>query len=403
MNQIQTIPLLKDHHSHVSFYALLHDCLNLQNIESKTDALLKIQNLDCHDVSVVLGWKSGCYRFTEEDLKELPPVIIVNLSLHSFLMSPSAEAFLKNKFPEVVANYKNPAWYEKHMAGMLIFLTNLQVPSQQKIKTFFDSLYRQGVYYIEEMLLPNDSIFSIIESSPFAGRTAYWTNPDTFKSLNPETQQRIEGIKLFTDGALGAGTAALSQPFKNSVPGYLLFSDEALYSEMCRVCLLGKGVAVHAIGDLATEQVVRTLGKLKADGLRFPFVRLEHCQFVSEKTAHDAKELGVILSMQPNFSKDSVDYKDRLPVFFIESNNPFRMLIDRAGFVPGEDLILGSDGMPHGPGAALQESLFPPYPQQVLTLEEFVAAYCMPDKKHGHIEVVVKNKQVITKVCSNRC
>ncbi|MCP4152161.1 MAG: amidohydrolase family protein, partial [bacterium] len=182
---------------------------------------------------------------------------------------------------------------------------------------------------------------------------------------------------------------------------YLLFSDEALYSEMRRASQLGKGVAVHAIGDLATDQVVRTLGKLKAKGLSFPVVRLEHCQFITEKTAHDAKELGVILSMQPNFNTDSVDYKDRLPAFFIESNNPFRMLIDKTGFVPGEDLILGSDGMPHGPGAALQASLFPPFPQQELTLEEFAAAYCMPDKKHGHIEIKIKNKQVITTVCSN--
>ena len=38
--------------------------------------------------------------------------------------------------------------------------------------------------------------------------------------------------------------------------------------------------------------------------------------------------------MQPNFSEDSRQYADRLPAGFPCLNNPFRMLIDEAGFVP---------------------------------------------------------------------
>ena len=65
------------------------------------------------------------------------------------------------------------------------------------------------------------------------------------------------------------------------------------------------------------------------------------------------------------------------------------MLIDDFGFVPGVDLILGSDGMPHGAADALQMSLFPPLPSQELTLEEFVDGYCMPDLSTGHIEIAI--------------
>ena len=53
------------------------------------------------------------------------------------------------------------------------------------------------------------------------------------------------------------------------------------------------------------------------------------------------------------------------------------MLIDDVGFVPGKDLIFGSDGMPHGADYALRASLYPPRPGQVLTLEEFVDGYCL--------------------------
>jgi predicted amidohydrolase YtcJ len=116
---------------------------------------------------------------------------------------------------------------------------------------------------------------------------------------------------------------------------------------------------------------------------------MEHCQFIYEKTACQAKELGIILSMQPNFSTDSIIYRDRLLPWYLENNNPFRMLIDQAGFVPGEDLIFGSDGMPHGVEAALKNSLFPPLAQQRLTIDEFTAGYCMPDRTHGHIELEI--------------
>jgi hypothetical protein len=58
-----------------------------------------------------------------------------------------------------------------------------------------------------------------------------------------------------------------------------------------------------------------------------------------------------------------------------EANNPFRMLIDRCGFRPGEDLVFGSDGMPHGIEFALQWSLFPRYEAQRMEVDEVLAGY----------------------------
>ena len=387
MTQKLSIPLLKDHHNHLSFYGLLHDCLNLQAIKDKKDALRRMQGLDKEKVSVVIGWNTGYYNLTHNDLDNLPPVIIVNISLHSFLVNPSAEGILEERYPEIVANYKNPQWYEDHMPQMLIFLANQVQPSEEKFKRFFDFLFQRGVYYAAEMHLANETIYSILGSSTFARRTAYWTDLDTYKTLSPGVQKEIKGIKFFTDGAVGSRTAALEQPYRDGRKGYLLFSDEKLYRMIAEAAALGKSAAVHAIGEMATSQVVRTVGKLKENGITFPRVRMEHCQFIHKRTACQAKELAITLSMQPNFSTDSIIYRDRLLPQYLENNNPFRMLIDGAGFVPGEDLIFGSDGMPPGAEAALKASLFPPFPRQKLTLDEFIAGYCMPDKSHGRIEL----------------
>ncbi len=60
----------------------------------------------------------------------------------------------------------------------------------------------------------------------------------------------------------------------------------------------------------------------------------------------------------------------------------------------------GSDGMPHGAQYALEFSLFPPHPGQVLTLMEFQAGYCRKDQQPGHIEVEIDphSKTVVSNV-----
>jgi predicted amidohydrolase YtcJ len=394
------MPLLKDHHNHLTIYGLLHRCLNLQTVKEKTGAITKMQTLDKETVSVVLGWNSGYFKFTDEDLGCLPPVIIVNISLHNFTMNPGAEERLRETYPEIVANYKNPGWYEDHFPRMMLFLAGLVEPREDVFKCFFDFLYQRGIYYLEDMILSSEASYRIINSSPFKGRTAFWADLATFKTLSAAAQKDIKGIKLFTDGAIGAGTAALDHPYRDGREGYLLHSDDVFYRIVQEAASYKKAISVHAIGNMASARVVRTLKELKHHGSEFPLIRMEHCQFIDEKTAHEAKELGVVLSMQPNFSSDSIDYKDRLFPQYLKNNNPFRMLIDRAGFVPGEDLILGSDGMPHGVEAALKFSLFPRYPQQELTLEEFIAGYCMPDQTHGYIDVELdrESREVRTSV-----
>jgi len=389
-----TIPLLKDNHNHFSLYAFLYGCPNLQDITDKSKAVKMINELDKHRVSVVLGWNSGYYSFTDEEMKTFPPVIIVNLSLHHFIVSKGAEEILKPLYPEIMTNYMNHKWYEDHFPGMLMFLASIPEPSEDKLGVFLEYMMQKGVYYVEDMLLPNEKVFRVIHQSQYASRTSFWSGLNLFMQLSPEVQRYIPGIKFFTDGALGAQTAAIGVPYNDGARGVLLYSDDQLYEMLEKTVSYDKAAAIHAIGENATAQVVRVAERVKSNGMKFPKLRMEHCQYIKEEDALKAKKLGIILSMQPNFTTDSVDYKDRLPQEYLETNNPFRMLIDKAGFVPGEDLIFGSDGMPHGVEYALKASLFPPYPGQKLSIEEFTAAYCMPDQTHGRIHIELDNAWV---------
>ncbi|MCP4218261.1 MAG: amidohydrolase family protein [bacterium] len=378
MTESAHIPHLADNHNHLSFYASLFHCPHLRRIEDKPRALAILQGCDKEKVTLVLGWNNGYYAFSPEELAAFPPVIIVNISLHSMLISPSAESILKHTNPLIIENYTNPVWYEDHLPQILVFLANRADPDGETIDAFFRFLEEKGIHYIEDMLLTGESILWKILDSSYAHRAGFWADMDTFGTLSHAAREHIKGIKLFTDGALGSTTAALSEPFNNGGKGYLLFPDSELHCRLAEVASLGKTAAVHAIGDLACCQVVRVLKALDREGIGFNGLRMEHCQFIDKACAVEAKALGVILSMQPNFSTDSIFYRDRLGPAWCERNNPFRMLIDEVGFVPGKDLLFGSDGMPHGTEAAVECALNPPFPGQVLTLDELIAGCRIP-------------------------
>ena len=66
---------------------------------------------------------------------------------------------------------------------------------------------------------------------------------------------------------------------------------------------------------------------------------------------------------------------------------------DRDGFKCGEDLIFGSDGMPHGVEYALQWSLFPAFPGQRLTVAELVAGFGLPPTGQGRSTLTIDPDQ----------
>ncbi len=222
--------------------------------------------------------------------------------------------------------------------------------------------------------------------------------PDFFPLLNQNHKIFVRGKTLFTDGAIGATTAAISG-YRSAGNAFLTYTDATISDKLEFVLDLNTEIAIHAIGDIAIEQVLKTLEakKSKASSRK---IRLEHVQFITRKQAFRAQDLSLTLSMQPNFNMDSLVYADRLTTEYCEANNPFRMLIDEAGFIPGKNLIFGSDGMPTGIEGTLQQSLFPPVPGQKISLDEFVAAYCCEnlDKSYINVEIDQLKKKVVTEV-----
>ena len=397
----ERIPLLKDHHTHPYLYASLGSCLDIRFVDDKSKALeLIIDHFIKDEINVVIGWNDSLYRFSPAELDPLPPLIIMNASLHSFVMNRAAEAELAPRYPEIIARIDDREWIERNAAMIMEFVMGIRPCNAGRMSSFYAKLTERGVWYAEEMTLWDSNEIELFDSSLLSERSRFWTTMGTFMEMEDEAIARVHGIKLFGDGALGARTAKLSQCYLGGEEGFLIYDDEKLLRQLIWAAEAGKAVSIHAIGDLAIEQAVNAVARLEKSP---PETRIEHCQFISPQAAARAKSLGIILSMQPNFSLESNFYRDRLPEQYLPKNNPFRMLIDEAGFVPGKDLLFGSDGMPHGAQYALESALFPPFPGQRLTLDEFVAGYCMPDLENGFIDVAIDHEErsVTTEVTLN--
>ena len=368
------IPWLRDRHSHVSLYASLRGCPDLANLAPEA-ALALLRGLPGDRLSTVTGWHSSRLQLDPALLETLPPVILINFSLHGFKLTAGARRLLAESQPELLARQDDPEWCERNMERLLGFFGATAGLTPDGLDAFMESLQALGIGEVEDMLLTDPAALEVLLASRWRDRVPFWTTPALYRRLPAAAQAATAGLKLFTDGALGARTAAMEKPFLGGGQGLLTYADEGLEAQLAELLPLGKPLAIHAIGGRAIAQVLGALERLAGRGLRLPEVRLEHVQFISLDQARRAKGLGLVLSMQPNFTSDSVDYADRLDPETLAANNPFRMLIDQAGFRPGHDLIFGSDGMPHGVEYAFQWSLFPPFPGQRLGAEELVAGY----------------------------
>ncbi|MEF8834883.1 MAG: amidohydrolase family protein [Candidatus Thermoplasmatota archaeon] len=389
-----TLPLLHDHHNHPSQYGAFFDSADISGIKDKEKAVSIIKNNTVEGKpNVVLGWNNSYFTFSEEDLQELPPVIICNLSFHGFLSNDKAEKLIEKNHgnTKILENMKDPDWMEANLPKIMKFLIKIEGLDVDKLRAFYDFLLEKGVWRTEEMLLPSEEAFQAFKKLDLTDRTEFWTDLPTYQNLSTEVQKEIKGIKIFTDGALGPKTAAIKESYPEGDDGVLLHDEDSL--KRLIEDIETKMVSIHAIGNRATEKVVESLETVSS----LPDIRIEHAQFIDKDTAEKAKSLDVTLSMQPNFSLDSVHYRDRLSKKYLKRNNPFRMLIDEVGFVPGDDLIFGSDGMPHGVKEALSSSLFPPYLGQELTIEEFIDGYCT-DEDVGEIEISIDEKEEVVSI-----
>ncbi|MGO1543867.1 MAG: amidohydrolase [Gulosibacter sp.] len=108
---------------------------------------------------------------------------------------------------------------------------------------------------------------------------------------------RVVGIKIVVDGVIDACTAAMSKPFSTGEHPPAFWEQDALNRVVQEADSADLLIAIHAIGNHASELAITALESLP-DG-RARRHRIEHLELVDPENIARIAKLGITASMQP--------------------------------------------------------------------------------------------------------
>jgi len=112
---------------------------------------------------------------------------------------------------------------------------------------------------------------------------------------------RLNGVKLYADGALGSRGASLKAPYADApgTKGLRITENTAIKNMMSRAAMDHFQIAVHAIGDEADASMLAAFDELSATYGGDRRWRIEHAQIVDPADIPLFGKHGIIASMQP--------------------------------------------------------------------------------------------------------
>lgn len=142
-------------------------------------------------------------------------------------------------------------------------------------------------------------------------------------------------MKFFIDGALGARTALLSEPYADApdTSGNAVVTDEEIDGLVATARGYGEAVAIHLIGDLAVEKALDAIEKHPVpEGKRD---RLIHVNVLRDDLVERMKKLPVVLDIQPAFIPSDFPWvMDRLGEGRLDWAYAWKRLLEE-GFICG--------------------------------------------------------------------
>jgi predicted amidohydrolase YtcJ len=161
---------------------------------------------------------------------------------------------------------------------------------------------------------------------------------------------KVGSLKLFADGALGPHTAAMLAPYEDDPHnrGVLLLSEEEIFHYGQMAAKSGLSLSIHAIGDLANQEVLNGYERLRAfeteNQLPALSHRIEHVQVLSPQDLHRLAQMKVVASVQPIHLSSDMFVADRYWGKRSELAYAFGSLIQH-----GTQVIFGSDSPVESP------------------------------------------------------
>jgi predicted amidohydrolase YtcJ len=211
---------------------------------------------------------------------------------------------------------------------------------------------------------------------------------------------RWGALKGVADGSLGSRTALFRAPYTDdaSTSGVRVMALDELRRNVLEADRAGLHVTVHAIGDLANDDVLDVFQAVAAsNGQRDRRFRIEHAQHVSPTSIPRFARQGVIASVQPYHAIDDGRWAiERIGAARLDGTYAFASLIESGATVTfGSDWPVAPLDPIQGIHAAVTRQTIDGanprgwLPEQKVTVEQALVAYTSANAYAGFQENLV--------------
>ncbi|MBA2725476.1 MAG: amidohydrolase family protein [Actinobacteria bacterium] len=363
------LPAFRDAHVHLPATGLYATGLDLRGERSAEVILAAFRRKASEDPSAILfggNFEDPLSRTVlAPDLDEAVgsrPALLARADMHSCIVSTVLLAALPLDGVEGVDRDSDgaPTGYlrEQAAAEAWTWFDKQLTPLQQTeaVRAAVALAYSKGIAEVHEMFVvewrgwPAAEVFTEAIRD-VALEVALWLGTDEVERVVELGHRRIGG-DYFLDGSFGSHTAWLGAPYTSSPPagsgptGISYRDDEALFELFRAAQLADLQMGVHAIGDAAIEQAVRTwervAGEVGTDEVKRKGHRIEHFECASDEHIRRAVALGLSASVQPAFDLywggEAGLYSDRIGWERAQGMNRFGSMLSA-----GLNLAAGSD------------------------------------------------------------
>jgi predicted amidohydrolase YtcJ len=235
---------------------------------------------------------------------------------------------------------------------------------------FYQEAEKSGTLLVRVYMGMGEDVFSGMRGGDLNSPMKFPESGSDLLTLGP--------VKMFADGSIGARTAALFEPYCDdaSTSGQLAAAPEKLRERISKVHKADTQVAVHAIGDRGINTLLDAFESILDEYPRSDHRhRIEHAEILNDELMDRSRDLGLVLSMQPNFIGEwggpGELYEKRLGSRY-RTVNPLRAILDR--HIP---VAFGSDCMPFGPMYGIWSAVNNPIQESRISLHEAIYCYTL--------------------------
>ena len=299
------IPGFVDSHIHLKGLSMIDiDLRNISKISELKNELVRISKSKRKNEWIIgFGWdqeKIG-QLITNKDIDDVvndKPVILFRICGHMAILNTYAMKMLNVNFPDgIVVETDLENVKKRILLNQEELLKRYVEITEDIVKTGILQVHSMSVSEIELNILKK------IENSLNLDIRLY-VKPDLIDKINHykfnSDKIKVCGVKIFMDGSLGSWTAAISKPYKDKpgTTGILHYRFDNLKDFIIDCILKNLQIAIHAIGDLAIEEVIKTIEFLN---IKTPLVRIEHASMIRDEILEKFKILKPYLVINPHF------------------------------------------------------------------------------------------------------